>query len=575
MSCPHCKKALLVLKTQTRTITTLTIGTFNAHETIRTCVNPLCGHDDLYESGELTQLVPHQGRFGYDVIVFIGMQLFIKCRSEGDVVAALREKGVSISRSEIGVLARKFVVYLSILHQECKVPLRTYMNNHGGYILHLDSTCEAGSPHLMSVLDGISEVVLDNIKLPSENAEQITAFLLKIKENYGDPIAAVHDMAKGILLAISIVFPFIPDFICHFHFLRDIGKDLLSDDNDILRKRLRVHGIQSFLYKQALALKPLVANSSTDIAALQNWLDDPCGNPALETITPAPVAYALIHWVLDGKNDGDGYGFPFDRPYLTFFQRLCEVHEVLDIIRCRFSNTPQGKQLGILWGKIGDTIGDPLLKKAARAMQEKSLVFDQLRQAMRIALPHDRNGLNDEGKQEMNSIRKAVTQFCVTLTKEIETTGIAEYRKMLDQIQKYWEKLFADPIIKNTPSGPVTIYPQRTNNLLERFFRELRRNHRKRSGTNTMTKALKAILTDTPLVANLNNPEYYQLLLDGKSTIEERFAHIEIKIVREKLQQEKKDNAAMLPKVKRIIKRPGFFQTILNKIKFVNIPTAF
>jgi hypothetical protein len=504
------------------------------------------------------------------------MQLFIICRSEEDIVAALSEKGISISRSEISVLARKFIVYLSIAHQESKVSLRTHMNNHGGYILHIDSTRDADSPNLMSVLDGISEVVLDNIKLPSENAEQIITFLQRIKENYGVPIAAVHDMAKGILLAISTVFPSTPDFICHFHFLRDIGKDLLSDDNDILRKRLRVHGIQSFLYKQSLALKPLVANSP-DITALQTWLDDPSRNPSFETITPAPVAYALIHWILDGKNDGDGYGFPFDRPYLTFFQRLCAVYEVLDIIRYKFNNAPQGqeKQLGILWKKIGDPIRDPLLKKTAQAMQEKCLIFDQLRQAMRIALPHDRDGLNDEGEQEMNSIREAVTQFCETLTKKIETTGIPGYRKMRNQIQKYWDKLFADPIIKNTPSGPVTIYPQRTNNLLERFFRGLRRNHRKRNGTNTMTKALKVILTDTPLVANLNNPEYYKLLLNGKSSIEERFAQIDIKIVREKLQQEKNDNAAMLPKVKRIIKKPGFFQTMRNKSGFVNNPTTF
>jgi hypothetical protein len=339
---------------------------------------------------------------------------------------------------------------------------------------------------------------------------------------------------------------------------------------------LRIHGIQSFLNKQSLALKPLVANSP-DITALQTWLDDPSGNPSFETITPAPVAYALIHWILEGKNDGDGYGFPFDRPYLTFFQRLCAVYEVLDIIRYKFNNAPQGqeKQLGILWKKIGDSIRDPLLKKTAKTMQEKCLIFDQLRQAMRIALPHDRDGLNDEGEQEMNSIREAVTQFCETLTKKIETTGIPGYRKMRNQIQKYWDKLFADPIIKNTPSGPVTIYPQRTNNLLERFFRGLRRNHRKRNGTNTMTKALKVILTDTPLVANLNNPEYFKLLLNGKSSLEERFAQIDIKIVREKLQQEKTDNAAMLPKVKRIIKKPGFFQTMRNKIGFVNNPTTF
>jgi hypothetical protein len=33
-------------------------------------------------------------------------------------------------------------------------------------------------------------------------------------------------------------------------------------------------------------------------------------------------AYTLIQWALRGKTEGDGYGFPFDRPHLAFAQRL-------------------------------------------------------------------------------------------------------------------------------------------------------------------------------------------------------------------------------------------------------------
>ena len=42
---------------------------------------------------------------------------------------------------------------------------------------------------------------------------------------------------------------------------------------------------------------------------------------------------------------------------------------------------------------------------------------------------------------------------------------------MTEQIDKYWEKLFADPITVTSSSGEVTIQPQRTNNIFERFFR--------------------------------------------------------------------------------------------------------
>lgn len=43
-----------------------------------------------------------------------------------------------------------------------------------------------------------------------------------------------------------------------------------------------------------------------------------------------------------------------------------------------------------------------------------------------------------------------------------------------------------------------------------------------------MQKTLQAMLADTPLVKNLSNPAYRAILLDGKQSLEERFAEIEI-----------------------------------------------
>jgi hypothetical protein len=43
--------------------------------------------------------------------------------------------------------------------------------------------------------------------------------------------------------------------------------------------------------------------------------------------------YALILWILDGKNQGGGYGFPFDRPHLVFAQRLCSAYAQLQEIK--------------------------------------------------------------------------------------------------------------------------------------------------------------------------------------------------------------------------------------------------
>ena len=63
------------------------------------------------------------------------------------------------------------------------------MKREGGYILHIDGTFEGDSPNLFCLLDGISEIVLDAIKIPSEKKDDIVPFLMRIKKQYGNPIA--------------------------------------------------------------------------------------------------------------------------------------------------------------------------------------------------------------------------------------------------------------------------------------------------------------------------------------------------------------------------------------------------
>ena len=111
---------------------------------------------------------------------------------------------------------------------------------------------------------------------------------------------------------------------------------------------------------------------------------------------------------------------------------------------------------------------------------------------------------------------------------------------MCQQIDKYWDKLFADPIQIVTKTGTVTILPQRTNNILEQFFRYLKRRDRKRSGNHSLTKTLTTMLAQTPLVKNLENPQYIKIILNGKATLAERFAEIDIDQVRKVFAEEKK-----------------------------------
>jgi mRNA-degrading endonuclease YafQ of YafQ-DinJ toxin-antitoxin module len=555
--CPHCAVGLQVWKTRKSTVATLAIGTFRAHETIFHC--PQCGR--RYASGELRKLKPYRCRYGYDVMVYAGKAMFLRCRNEGEIQLELADKRVSISKREVSFLANKFIMYLSMAHKQSQHRIRQMLSLNGGYILHLDATCEGESPHLMCGLDGITEIVLENEKMSSEKAETIIPFLKKIQKAYGDPLAMVHDMGKGIIRAVEKVFPDTPDFICHYHFLAAVGKNLLNTENDILRKRLSKHGIQGKLRMRARELKRKVEKSRELVPFLLKCLEQKSLEGCAVDLMPAVVTYALVLWALAGKKQGNGYGFPFDRPYLSFYGRLKALHPMLtklNAVRLSGKNKNNKPYLTIIRDLI-DTLDDATLRKAADQMAQKAYVFDKLRKAMRIALPTGTQGINDRGSNEkMSTIAQRVDKFCHWVEGDEALSAQQEYKNMIAQIKEYWKKLFCDPITVRTPGGIIQIQPQRTNNILEQFFRSWKRIYRKKSGMNALEKIMKAMPANTPLVKNLNDPQYMRILLDGKESLEERFAEIDARLIRKELAKLSVNSDKVLPRIKKLIRQTDF-----------------
>ncbi len=563
--CPACHGSLKVQKTHPRMVSTLHVGQFRAVEIILVCTK--CDH--LYRSEELSNLVPPGANFGYDVLVYAGQALLLRHRNEEEVVAELAERNVQISPRETSLLGRKFIVYLALAHQRCTDQIRDAMRLRGGYVCHLDATCEGRDPMLMSSLDSLSKFVLGNVKLPSEDERQIVPFLQRLKETFGTPLALVHDMGTGILKAVAKVFPGIPDFICHFHFLRDIGKDILGKPYDLIRQRLRKHKISSKLRYRAKEFKRQIDPNATVIDGLTAGIKgQPLPDSCLQGL-PLLNAYSLIYWALEGKAEGEGYGFPFDRPHLAFAKRLCHLHAYLDQLKDMQlrgqlqDNLPYFKILTDLKAIIKDRS----LWLAVEQIEKNITIFDRLRQAMRIATPSGCYGLNDEGDDaNIRTIEHRVKTFRAWLTTRQDYPQNQEAQKMIAQIDKYWQKLFADPITVQTPSGPLQIQPQRTNNLLEQFFRHLKRGHRRRTGNGSSSRMLRTMLAETPLVRNLQNPEYVRLLFTEKASLEEVFAEIEIATLREEFRKAQLNPEQIPKKVKWLIALPDYPAKLIKMV---------
>ena len=183
---------------------------------------------------------------------------------------------------------------------------------------------------------------------------------------------------------------------------------------------------------------------------------------------PLLTTYTLIHWVFEYPRQSDGYGFPFDRPYLDFYRRLQKAHRLLgEIIAVHLSSICKDeKPYFQSYRAFKEVVEDKRLNALAESLERKAVVFDKLRTAMRIALPEGKNGINDNGDDvDIKSIEEKVTAFRKWLVSNERRKVV--YAEMIAQLDKYWNKLFTDPLSIVTSEGILHVQPQRTNNILK------------------------------------------------------------------------------------------------------------
>jgi len=215
------------------------------------------------------------------------------------------------------------------------------------------------------------------------------------------------------------------------------------------------------LRQKAKALENTVHDNPEAVDQLFHCLDK--GQPAPSPLKSAPamVAYAMIHWAFDTSDQLDGYGFPFDCPHLIFYRRLKSLHGFVTqynaLGSCR--GAANRRALLGLWRPLTKIVEGQQLNRAASRMEKKMDNFKKLRHALSIAIPGDKKALNDDGLEaDMKSIEEKVTALRQEIVADKKLYQKDGYQKMIKQIDKYWGKLFADPITVSTPSGE-TILP--------------------------------------------------------------------------------------------------------------------
>lgn len=560
---------LLVMKTKKREVRTMHIGHFFVHETIKIC--PLKNCRKRYRNTELDAFLSVGANFGYDVVEHIGRAVWRKSQAAAQIQDDLkRGYNLVISESEISYLAKKFVHYMTEVHQDKQHEIRQFLHSGGGWFLYFDAMHPGdGASHFMcAVAEEIAQkvnIVLGSVKLPKESTETVAAFLRKLMEKYGTPLAGICDMLPSNLAAFKEVFPGVLLLICHFHFLRSIGKDFLEYENTRLQGILKQYNVKRRLKDFLKRYRECIEGEQSLLSYLQ---DKGEYQLIFHTFPTIVKAYCLIQWMLAYEQELNGYGMPFDRSDLVFCQRMQKVHEILQ------KYPAECKELSELKNFLATFLEDSSYKNHMNAMMHKVEDFDRLRTIMRIAPTSGTKGLNDDGEEcDMTTMEKELKAFIKSTS--IKDNPCKDYKKMIAQIKKYWEMLFAKPVEARLPNGDVVnVYPQRTSNVMERMFREFQRSEYKRTGMGTLGRTVRAMISETPMMKNLDSPEYMKIILNGQPTLAARFAQLDSKRVQERVVKEESLNDEKLPAgLKNILRDKNFYkvaekaaQTIHKKV---------
>jgi hypothetical protein len=482
-------------------------------------------------------------------MVFVGLQRFLHHRQREEIRSALFNKHcISLSTGEISNLAKLFLVYMQELHNNRMEQLRNVLTNDGGWPLHMDATCEDGRGTLLVALAGWRKWVLGAWKVPTERADAILPCLREVVGQFGAPCAVIRDLGRGITLAVNNLLSELDldiiVLVCHYHFLKDIGIDLLKPAHGELRSLFRRSKIRP---KLGTLTRDLGRKIGSDIREAREEVKAWQEQPHSDYIIPqgrAGIATlrALTQWILDYRADSSGQEFPFDRPYLDLYDR-CMV--ALRAINAFLFNHPKDKKvlktLKRLQRILQPVASDVPFLQITRKLRARVKLFDELRDALRLipkpSSPQKKsvsiNMLTEhQVATELQNIREELDQLVTSLKNRRPKRGPAQDTRnaidmILRHIEDHYDYLWGHVISLSDDMGGGIRILERTNNILEGFFKGMKHDERRRSGRKILTHDFENLPPAAALVYNLNRPDYVSIVCGSLECLHEAFAKLD------------------------------------------------
>lgn len=551
--CPICGgKGWHVQKSVAHHGKTITHGQFEIREIVHVCAAGCRSESGSLVTRRASSLAAHimPGRVvGYDVMVFVGLQRFLHHRQREEIRTSLfNEHGIVLSTGEISNLAKLFLSHLQELHNRHVEQLRSALADDGGWPLHIDATCEDGRGTLLVALAGWRQWVLGAWKVPTERSEAIEPCLREVVSRFGVPCAVMRDLGRGITLAINTLTrelnPSIPVLACHYHFLKDIGNDLLKPAHTELRALFQRSKIKPKLRALSRELgRKIGANIAQAREKVRAWQEQadsdlvlPEGRAGIATLR------ALIQWVIDYHSESKGIDFPFSRPYLAFYDRSKTALKATgNFLRVKSSNRKLLKILKRLEHILQPVASEVPFRQIAARMNSRAKLFDELRDALRLAPVRSSapqiNMLNDslppeQQARELQDIHEELDKLIRSLKTRRPKRGPAQDARnaidtLLTHIERHGDYLWGHVIsLPDSIGGGIRVL-QRTNNTLEGFFKAMKHDERRRSGRKNLTHDFENLPPAAALAYNLNRPDYVSIICGSLDCLHEAFAKID------------------------------------------------
>ena len=412
-----------------------------------------------------------------------------------EIRAYLNTKGIYLPTGTISNRSLDFLLLFKQFHKNKSKEIKALIERKGCMILHMDGTHKSGGRVVFVLQEGLNNIVLDADLIPSEAEEHVNPLLSEFKKTYGSPLVIVRDMAKGLALSCSTIFPNDPQQICQVHFIRNLEKDLITEYHKKLKSSIVKH-------KRTSKLKALrngdggSEENGNGIKKLQGrWVH-------------IAVDYLLhpierrIKWI--------------SRPisYLIQYRRIKEIHDLVRrLVSWNASNNFVYKPLMELYTCLKSVLEDSVVFDYYCLLEKTLQWLDELRDILRISR---KTNLKDSSPIDIDLDKIIAETKGVLVKMRMESRKLGKQYQQIasninDVFKRHWEELFVpDPII----NGKRVSF-RHHNNGLESSHRRTRKAIRERTGRSETNREMEQFGDLLAILSNLWNETYQkEILLD-------------------------------------------------------------